>query len=211
MALSAHARGFTDRVATPLARGLVHLGATANALTATGLLLTFAGAVVVLAGDPVAGGIVLAFGTAVDALDGAVARLRGTTSRWGAFFDSVADRVGDAVLFGAVTWLVRDEPVLFALSILVLGASQITSYVRARAESLGWGATVGLVERPERVMIMITAITLGFVPVALYLLAVGSTVTVVQRVAAVRRQARAEGDHRGSPGAPGTPPQGGGR
>lgn len=189
MVLNANARTATDRLVVPIGRGLVQLGATPNALTTFGLLGTVAGAGVVVAGYELAGAIVLAVATATDALDGTVARLRGCESRWGAFYDSVADRVSDVVLFGAAIWLVRDDPVLFAVALVALGGAFLTSYIRAKAEALGWRATVGLMERAERVIILIVAIGLGFVPLALWVLAIGSAVTVAQRLHAVMTQA----------------------
>lgn len=190
LALNAYARAATDRAIAPVARGLARAGVTANALTTAGLLLTFAGVVVLLLGDYRAGAVVLAAGAVTDALDGAVARQRGTASRLGAFYDSVADRVSDAALLGAAAWLVRDRPVLFAVAITALGGAQLTSYIRAKAESLGWQATVGVLERAERVIVLIVALFFDLLPLALWLLAAGSLVTVVQRLRAVRRQAR---------------------
>ncbi len=188
MALNAHARAVTDRLVLPVARGLVRAGATANWLTFCGLVFTVVGVVIVLRGHAFAGAIVMACATAVDAFDGAVARLRGTSSRFGSFYDSVTDRVSDAAIFGAAAWLVRGDPLLFGVAMVALAGAQVTSYVRAKAESLGWDATVGIIERPERVMIIITAIGLGFLEVALWVLAVGSVVTIGQRLAAVLRQ-----------------------
>lgn len=188
MALNAHARAVTDRLVLPVARGLVRAGATANWLTFCGLVFTVVGVVIVLRGYAFAGAVVMACATAVDAFDGAVARLRGTSSRFGSFYDSVTDRVSDAAIFGAAAWLVRGDPLLFGVAMVALAGAQVTSYVRAKAESLGWDATVGIIERPERVMIIITAIGLGFLEVALWVLAVGSVVTIGQRLAAVLRQ-----------------------
>jgi len=93
-----------------------------------------------------------------------------------------------AAIFGAAAWIVRGDPLLFGVAMVALAGAQVTSYVRAKAESLGWDATVGIIERPERVMIIITAIGLGFLEVALWVLAVGSVVTIGQRLAAVLRQ-----------------------
>ena len=192
MTLSSHARGFTDRLAIPVGRGLVRLGVTADALTVTGLLLGVAGAAMVLTVDPLAGGLVLAVGALIDGLDGTVARLRGAESRLGGFFDSVADRMSEGVLFGVVAWMVRDDPAVLALALVAALMAQLTSYVRAKAESLGWDASGGVVERPERMLIIIPGIAFEIVPVALVILAVGTTLTVVQRVVAVRRQSRAD-------------------
>ncbi|HWB72080.1 MAG TPA: CDP-alcohol phosphatidyltransferase family protein [Egibacteraceae bacterium] len=192
MTLNAHARALTDRVVIPVASSLVRLGVSANRVTFAGLAFTLAGVGVVLAGAPRAGAWVITFGVLTDALDGTVARLRGEESRLGAFFDSAADRVGDAAIFGAVAWLVRDDPLLFTLAVVALSGALITSYVRAKAESLGWRATVGLAERPERLLVVLPAIHFDLLAPGLWLLAVGSVVTVAQRTVAVCRQARAE-------------------
>ena len=191
MALNAYARTVTDRIVAPIARGLVRLGATPNWITFCGLLLSFAGVTVVLLGRPLAGAFVMAFGAVLDAFDGAVARLRGTSGPFGAFYDSVTDRVSDAAVFGAAAWLVRDDPLLFGVAIVAAGAAQLTSYIRAKAEALGWDATVGVIERAERVIILIAAIGLGFLPVALWILAIGGLITVVQRLRVVVQQAKA--------------------
>lgn len=191
MALNAYARALTDRVVNPIARVLVRVGFTANGLTSAGLVLTGAGAVVVLSGRPLAGAAVLAVGNVIDAFDGAVARLRGTQSRFGAFYDSVADRVSDGILLGTAAWLVRAEPLMFIVAMAALVGAQLTSYIRAKAESLGWNATVGVLERAERVIILVLAIAFGVLEVALWVLAVGALITVVQRVRVVLAQSRA--------------------
>ena len=190
MALNAYARAVTDRVVVPMGRGLVRVGITPNWLTGIGLGLTVAGVVVVLLGYPVAGAIVMAFGAAGDALDGTVARLRGTEGPIGAFYDSVTDRFCDAAVFGAAAWLVREDPLTFSVAMVAMGAAFITPYIRAKAEALGWDATVGVIERAERMILLIVALGLGFLQVALWVLAIGGVITVVQRLRAVVRQAQ---------------------
>ncbi|HVM13092.1 MAG TPA: CDP-alcohol phosphatidyltransferase family protein [Egibacteraceae bacterium] len=192
MALNAYARAATDRVLSPVGRAMARMGLTANAMTVAGVVLTVAGVAVVLAGYPRGGAWVLAFATATDAFDGIVARERGTAGPFGAFLDSLADRVGEALIFGTVAWLVRGDPVLFGLAVFVLGGAQVTSYIRAKAESLGWNATVGVLEHAERVIIIIVAIHFALLPLALWVLAVGVAVTIVQRLRVVVRQARQE-------------------
>jgi len=189
MVLNAYARPTTDRVVIPMARGLVRMGATPNVLTTFGLIATFVGAAIVVSGHPLAGALVLAFATATDALDGAVARLSGSVTNWGAFYDSVCDRISDVVLFGAAIWLVRTDPLMFVVALVALGGALLTSYIRAKAESLDYDATVGLLERPERVMILIAGMGLGFLLPALWVLAVGAIITVGQRLHAVMDQA----------------------
>ena len=191
MALNAYARAATDRLLTPVGRGLARLGFSANGLTIGGVALTAVAVAVIVSGRPKAGAWVLAFATATDAFDGVVARERGTSGPLGAFTDSVADRFGDVLIFGGVAWLVRHEPLLFGLAVFVLGGSQITSYIRAKAESLGWNATVGVLERAERVIIIVIAIFFELLPLALWVLSIGIAVTIGQRLRAVVRQSRA--------------------
>lgn len=188
MALNAYARAATDRLLTPVGRAMARIGFTANGMTAAGVILTVAGIGVVLAGYPRSGAWVLAFATATDAFDGIVARERGTAGPLGAFFDSLADRIGEALIFGTVAWLVRDDPLLFGAAVFVLGGSQVTSYIRAKAESLGWNATVGVLEHAERVIIIVLAIHFSLLPLALWVLAVGAAITIVQRLRVVIRQ-----------------------
>ena len=191
MAINAYARAVTDRVVVPIAKGMVKAGATPNWITFFGLVATLAGVGVVLTGRPFAGALVMAGGAVLDAFDGAVARLRGTSGPFGAFYDSVTDRISDAAIFGAAAWLVRENPTTFVVAIVAMGAAQITPYIRAKAELFGWDATVGIIERAERVVIVIAAIGLGFLPIALWILAVGGVVTIIQRLVAVVRQADA--------------------
>ncbi len=189
MTLTAYARPLTDRIVLPVAKGLVRMGATPNWLTVSGLALVLAGIGIVLGGHEQLGAMVMALATVVDGLDGAVARLRGTDCAFGSFLDSVADRVADAAILGAAAWLVRDDSLLFIVAMIALAAALITSYIRAKAESLGWQATVGLVERPERMAVLILGIGFGFVPAAVWFLAIGGLVTVSQRLRCVTRQA----------------------
>jgi CDP-diacylglycerol--glycerol-3-phosphate 3-phosphatidyltransferase len=187
--LNAHARTATDRIVIPIGRSLVWFGATPNGLTTFGLIATFIGAAVVVSGHHFVGALILAFATATDALDGTVARLQGRVTKWGAFYDSVSDRVSDVVLFGAAIWLVHEDSLLFIVALIALGGALLTSYIRAKAEALGWHATRGLLERAERVIILIVAIAVGVLPVALWVLAVGAVITVAQRLREVMLQA----------------------
>ncbi|HEX6256806.1 MAG TPA: CDP-alcohol phosphatidyltransferase family protein [Euzebyales bacterium] len=187
--INAHARTATDRLVVPIGRSLARLGATPDGLTTFGVVATLAGAAVVVSGHHLVGALVLAVATAADALDGTVARLRDGATPWGAFFDSVSDRVSDVALFGAALWVVRGDAVLFSVGLVALAAAVVTSYIRAKAESLGWEATVGLLERPERVIVLIAGIGLGLLTLALWVLAIGGSITVAQRLRAVRGQA----------------------
>ena len=190
MAVNAYFRASTDRVVVPIGRGMARAGLTPNAITTIGLLGVLSGMGLLLAGRPVLGGWIVAAATILDAFDGTVARLTGTQSQWGAFYDSVCDRVADATIFGACLWVGRDDPLVFTLLVVAFGSALITSYIRAKAESLGWDATVGIIERPERVAIILPAVGYGYLWVGAWLLAVGGVVTIIQRLVAVWRQSR---------------------
>ncbi len=139
-----------------------------------------------------------------DLVDGQMARISGRSSKWGAFLDSSLDRLGDGALFagvvlyfagpgGSVTWA--------GVTLAALVAGQLTSYVRARAESVGYQADGGIAARADRFLIMLVGLFLAglgvpfTVQIAVALLAVASTVTVAQRMIKVWRQAAVEVDH----------------
>ena len=191
MAINAYARAVTDRAVVPIAKGLVRAGATPDWLTFFGLVVTLVGVWVVLVGSDFWGAAIMGVGAITDAFDGTVARLRGSSGKWGSFYDSVTDRVSDGAILGLAAWLVREDALAFGAAIVALVGAQLTSYIRAKAESLGWEATVGIIERPERMLIAISAIGLGFLEIALWVLVVGSAVTVAQRLRTVLQQARA--------------------
>ena len=190
MAVNAYFRASTDRVVVPIGRGMARAGLTPNGITTLGLVGVFAGITVLLLGRPVLGGWIVAVATILDAFDGTVARLTDSQTEMGAFYDSVADRIADATIFAACAWVARDRPWVFAGVMIAFGAALITSYVRAKAESLGFDATVGLIERPERVAIILPAVGYGFLGWGAWMLAIGGVITIGQRLYAVIGQAR---------------------
>jgi phosphatidylinositol phosphate synthase len=136
----------------PLGAQIRRTGITANHLTLTGLVMGVAAAVTIANGWLRAGLLLLVLTAVPDVLDGAVAKASGTASPRGAFFDSVVDRVSDALLLGGVAWyLASTQPVRIAvLPFAVMAASMLISYERAKAEALGFDARGGLMERAER-------------------------------------------------------------
>jgi CDP-diacylglycerol--glycerol-3-phosphate 3-phosphatidyltransferase len=170
---------------------------TANQLTALGLVLAIVASIVIATGHLVPGALLIAACGAPDLLDGAVAKATATTSARGALFDSVADRVTDALLLGAVAWYLAStgHGHLTVLPLGVLAGSMLVSYVRARAEALGLSAKGGLMERAERLVILGFGVGLqAFFPAlvpALWLLLALTGVTVVQRFRRAWRQAPA--------------------
>jgi CDP-diacylglycerol--glycerol-3-phosphate 3-phosphatidyltransferase len=136
----------------------------------------------------------------LDIVDGAVARAGGTTSPFGGVLDSTGDRIADAAIFGSLAWYFarHNQPALLLAALLCLVLGSLTSYIRARAEAVGMNATVGIAERAERLIIVLVGTGLSGehlrVPyvqaAALWLLVGASTITVAQRLVAVRRQSR---------------------
>lgn len=198
-----------SRMVVPLAAALAGAGLSANALTVIGFAVTVGAAGLVAGGYLLAGGVMLLAGAAFDMLDGAVARLSGQISRRGAFLDSTLDRLSDTAVFvglmaffsggtllglatgGPVTALIVQDAhrwgIRLALAAMLLGL--MVSYVRARAEGLGFTCTVGIAERPERIILVAAGLLLNQMDAALAVLAAASAVTLVQRFVHVWRQA----------------------
>ena len=195
-------REFWTRVISPVAKLFLRLGISPDAVTVVGTVGVAFGALFFFPrGQLLTGVLVITAFVFSDLLDGHMARLSGTSSSWGAFLDSTLDRLGDAAIFGGLVLYFMgpgesDAYAALALYCLVMGAT--TSYARARAESLGMEAKGGLAERADRLVAILVMTGLSvifgqawFVPFTLAVLALASTVTVVQRILAVRRQALA--------------------
>jgi CDP-diacylglycerol--glycerol-3-phosphate 3-phosphatidyltransferase len=201
-------RDFFTNLFAPIANGLLRLGVTPDQVTVVGTIGVVGGALWFFPrGQLFVGVMVITAFVFSDLLDGYMARTSGKASNWGAFLDSTLDRFGDAAIFGglllyyigphAETTLGGPQTYVYlSLACLVLGS--ITSYIRAKAESLGMTAKVGIAERAERLVLILVAT--GFngllgLPIltelTLWALALASGVTVVQRIAVVRKQAHA--------------------
>lgn len=178
-----------------LGKALADVGLTANALTVIGLILNAAVAVIIGSGHPRWGGALLLVASAFDILDGAVARAAGTTSKFGGFLDSTLDRYSESVVFGGVLIYLLDtgdaKPGAILVFVATVGSLMI-SYARARAEALGWKAAVGLVARPERVILLALGLLAGKPLWALWILAVVTHLTALTRIAHVWRLSLAE-------------------
>ncbi len=179
------------RMATLLVTPLASSGVTPNMLTVAGLLLSLVTAAVIAPGHFVAGGTLLLFAGIFDTFDGALARLTGKASVFGAFFDSTLDRIAEAGIGLGLLWYytAHGSTVGTTLLYLVIVGSLMTSYARARAEGLGLECKVGLMARPERVIALGIGLLLGpaVTPWVLVLLAVSTWVTVLQRIAHIWR------------------------
>lgn len=191
----------------PVTQWLIRAGVTPNAITTFAALVVVLSAVAFGVGWIRVGGALLLFSGILDTLDGDVARAAGQTTKFGAFYDSNLDRLGDGVTFiGIATWLLTTPGIRFpalgaVLCMVAILSSLLVSYARARAEGLGLDCRVGIVQRAERILVIgLPASFLGAGPgglilqVIVALLALGSTITVVQRFLYVRRVADAVPD-----------------
>ncbi len=181
----------------PLARALAGIGLSANAVTIAGGMLSVIGAGLLAAGMPLTALLVLLVGTLADTLDGQIAKASGGGTRLGAFLDSTVDRIADGALFmgAAASGMNLGQPLLLWSSLVTLVASFMVPYVRAKAESLGVGASVGPAPREARIVIFLIGLAAWalfnfqalFVG-AVLALAVLSSITFVLRVVHVGRQ-----------------------
>lgn len=198
--LNLHVRAPLARLLEPVGRRLAATGLSPDVVTVVGTVGVSAGALGFYPrGSFLVGTLVITAFVFSDMLDGTLARARGGGSLWGAFLDSSLDRVGDAAVFGGlVLWYAGrgDSPVLAAVALYCLAGGALVSYLRARAEGLGMTAAVGLAERSERLILILLATGLSGIfdlpalrTAALWLLAVGITVTIGQRLAVVHHQA----------------------
>ena len=181
-----------ERRLQPVGTDLSRTGLTADHLTLLGVLMAVAASIAIAAGALRLGVLLLAASALPDALDGAVAKASGTASPRGAFFDSVADRCTDALLLGGVAWYLSSAggSRIVLLPFALLATSMLVSYQRARAESLGFDARGGVMERAERIVVLGLGLLFDWalVPVLWVMLALTSF-TAGQRFVKVWRQA----------------------
>jgi CDP-diacylglycerol--glycerol-3-phosphate 3-phosphatidyltransferase/CDP-diacylglycerol--inositol 3-phosphatidyltransferase len=196
-------RLFWTKVVRPLANLLMRLGVSPDMVTIVGTAGVVGGALGFFPrGQLWEGVVVITVFVFSDLIDGYMARTLGVSSRWGAFLDSTLDRLGDAAIFGGLAiWFFEggDDTVLGCVALWALVMGSVTSYTRAKAESLGMTAKGGVAERADRLVAILVVTFFADVldltimlAVVLWLLAVASTVTVAQRMVLVRRQALAE-------------------
>ena len=199
--LDRHARGATTRLFTPVARALLRAGVSPDAVTVAGTVGVSAAALGLYPMDQLFWGtIVITLFVFSDLVDGIMAREAGASGPWGSFLDSTLDRIQDAAIFLALSWWgfgAGQTPAVGVLAGVCLALGMLVSYARAKAESLGLTASVGVAERAERLVLTLVfagltglGLPTAVLTTVLALLAVASLVTVLQRVAAVRRQTR---------------------
>lgn len=176
----------------PLAGFLNRIGLMPNTVTIIGLMGNALGAYFLARGQMTVGGIIVVLMGPVDALDGAMARLRGHPTAFGAFVDSVTDRYSELVIYGGLLYyFIQQENWLpAALVYLAAAGSVLVSYVRARAQSVGVETKVGILTRFERYLVLAPGLVFNIPVISLWILAIFTHITAVQRILDVRRQFR---------------------
>jgi CDP-diacylglycerol--glycerol-3-phosphate 3-phosphatidyltransferase len=194
-------RGLSATLLAPVARFLIKAGVSPDLVTILGTLGVAVGALVCFPqGWLWQGVVVVTIFVVSDMVDGQMAKITNSASPWGAFLDSTSDRLGDAAVFGGILLYFvyeRDSALWAAIALAGLVFGQWTSYVKARAESLGFTCSGGLAARADRLVIILAGTLLAglgvpyVLEVAVSLLALASMITVLQRIAQVRKQAKA--------------------
>jgi phosphatidylglycerophosphate synthase len=200
--LSAETRTRLRGLAQPMAVGLGRLGLTPNLLTVLGFLVSCGAAALAALGLWLPAAVVSLIGGSFDMFDGALARATGRTSRFGAFLDSTFDRWGEAVVYAGVATgaVIAGSALTTLLAALAMASAFMVSYTRARAEAAGFHGEVGIAPRPERLIVMAAGLGAAgltggpspWLDLALGVIFALSTITVIQRIDHVRRQAAKE-------------------
>ena len=175
----------------PLAGFFLRLGFTPNMMTMLGLLGNTVGAYYLARGEMLTGGLFVLLMGPVDALDGTMARLRGESSDFGAFVDSVTDRYSELIIYGGLMYYFLTLGNVTG-GLLVFGAaagSVLVSYVKARAEGLGYEAKVGLLTRAERYIVLAPSLLFSQLLIGLGIIAIFANITALQRILYVRKHA----------------------
>ena len=196
---NADARKIVSGILLPPARLLIRLHVSPDAITVLGTVVAvFTALICFPQGYFVAGTLLITFFALADLLDGTMARLSGTSGPWGNFLDATLDRIADGAIFaGFIWWALNNDNVWVGVAAsLALVTGQVTSYAKARAEAVGATANVGIAERAERLIVILTAAFftgLGvpyILPIALWIIGGLGLITVVQRIIHVRGQLR---------------------
>ncbi len=181
-------KGLLDGVAS----FFLKIGLTPNAVTLLGLAGSIGAAVLIALGMPLWGGIVLLLMAPLDAVDGAMARLSGKSSKFGAFLDSVIDRYSELFIYAAILYMFFEQGNFLGVMVCFAAASGavLVSYTRARAEALGFDAKVGVMTRVERSIVMIVGLLFGIIVISLVIIAMLAHLTAMMRMVTVWKQAK---------------------
>lgn len=188
--LRARFKGILD----PVGAFLNRLGLMPNTMTILGLAGNTLGAIFLAQGKMTLGGLLILLMGPVDALDGTMARLRGESTAFGAFVDSVTDRYSELVIFGGLLYyyVTRGDWLGAGVTYAAAVGSVLVSYVRARAQSLGYDTKIGVLTRLERYLVLAPSLVVNWPAAGLWIIAIFANLTAFQRILDVRRQTRAK-------------------
>ncbi len=185
-----HLRSIFKWILDPIGAFINSVGITPNIMTLLGLAGTMLGGYYLAQGNMLIGGIVILFMAPIDSLDGTMARLRGESTEFGAFVDSVSDRYSELIIIGGLLYYFtatnNDNGVMLAY--LAAAGSILVSYVKARAEGLGFQAKVGLLTRVERYIVLIPCLIFNQPFAAMFIIAILANITALQRIFYVRKE-----------------------
>jgi len=183
-------RKLFKNILDPVAEWLVKLGLHPNVVTVLGLFGHFVAAVLIILGKVPLGGLVTLIMAPIDAIDGTMARIKGEPTAFGAFVDSVTDRYSEILLYGSLLVYLgtQNNYTGVILAFLAVTGSMMVSYARTKAESLGFDSKIGLLSRVERYLILIPCLIFNIPMVALWILAIFTHITALQRVFYVRKK-----------------------
>lgn len=183
-------RGWFRGVLDPIGGFLNRLGLKPNTITLLGLVGNTLGAFFLAQGQMTLGGIIILLMGPVDALDGTMARLRGESSDFGAFVDSVTDRYSELIIFGGllIFFLREDQWIAAGVTYLAAAGSVLVSYTRSRAQSLGYDTKVGVLTRMERYLVLAPSLVINIPLVGVVIIAFLANLTALQRIWDIRRQ-----------------------
>jgi len=169
---------------------LFHLGISANTITLIGLIGNIAASILLAEGWLLAGGIVILCMGPLDAFDGAVARVQGKETPFGAFFDSITDRYSELIIYmGLLLFFVKKQDTMgIILTFIAAAGSMLVSYARARAQGVGFDVKAGILTRVERYLVLVPGIIFQYPKIALWIIAILANITAVQRIWIVRKQ-----------------------
>lgn len=193
------AKNISTAIVQPFAKLFIKLKISADVITFIGTLGVCVSSIIYFSsGQFLVGSLLFTFFVGFDALDGTMARMLNKKSKWGAFFDSVMDRVADGVVLASFSFyfITQENTMLFLISLFALITSEIVSYTKARAEGLGLNCDTGIAERPERVLIIIFGTLLTGIGIStaiqwsIWILAIVSLITLIQRMNFVYHQVK---------------------
>lgn len=190
----------------PVTRFLVRHRIQPNLLTTVGFIISVLGALLIYRGELRIGGLIVLLGGTFDVFDGRVARATGRSSRFGSFYDSTMDRFSEIIIYLALLtyYVAHGDPWNTRIILVAMGGALMVSYTRARAEALDFECLVGFLQRPERVVFLGFGAVIGksALTVALYLVAILSVFTAIQRVYHVFITSRKDAVEVGAPAPP---------